>query len=178
MTNYRGLIALAALYCISSFSADTSVQLQYARVADESLECKVSKTTVIGTTDKQWEADLTVSGFSNAPAIWDKTTRFWKDIKNEPLFLIGESFGGESKSTSKIQITLMHKVYDVPAITNIMMANSAIGTVQDEPFHANYKLVYYSGGKGTPTQVQIQVNGYRACTVVFGPKQQEWSVLP
>ncbi len=170
--------AVSALWLVVvSGSAHASTQMQISRVDDSSLTCTISETVQKPSEegDGPFQATLKVSGFSNAPAVWDTETNWWKKIKDEPLFIHGPSSGSDD-AVGEVQLMLMHKVYIVPKITNLMMASSTIGTVRDMPFTADYNLSYHPHGGIKPLRRKIKINYDTACTVQFG-KDKKWSVV-
>jgi len=164
-------------FTVQTRAAETSTQMQMARVDDSSLTCTISETVQKPSEegDGPFLANLKISGFSNAPAVWDTETNWWKKIKDEPLFIYGPSSGGDATEL-EVPLMLMHKVYVLPMLTNIGMASSAIGTMRDMPFSADYKLSYYLQGAIKPIRRKIKINYYTACTVQFS-KDKKWSVV-
>ncbi len=151
------------------------MQLELARVADETLECEVSPTTQDAEEKGSgFKAKLRIKGFSNAPAVQDEEKGGWLNLKNEPLFVIGKPSGNDA-SELEVPLMLMHRVYHTPTLTNIMIGSLAIGTNRDEAFSLKYQLSYYPSQGIKSFKRHFKINGDLACTVIFG-KDKKWAV--
>ena len=172
MTTIASVLLLAATQRIAS------TDLQRARVDNTSLTCKVTAT--IPTHKENYDAYqsvLEVSGYSNAPAIWDPVRNNWRDIKNEPLFVFAAS-DGDAATTKVYTIQLSHKRYELPLLTNTNVGEFAIGTFRDMPFSTQLNLTYYTDANHKqPMQRTVNVNYYKACDIRFDLPTKKWVVV-